>query len=119
LALAASLLTIVIGAVGIVTQVGSGASPSGWYVATTPGTGADDVLLGSACANANQCWAVGVSITDISSNNSSYAPIVETWNGTTWTLGATPPVPGGYGGGFFDISCVNGADCWAVGTALT
>src|SRR5208282_1040754 len=83
LALAASLLTIVIGAIGIVTQVGSGASPSGWYVATTPGTGADDVLLGSTCANATQCWAVGVSIIDISSNNSSYAPIVETWNGTT------------------------------------
>ncbi len=119
MALAASLLTIVIGAIGIVTQVGSGASPSGWYVATTPGTGADDVLLGSTCANATQCWAVGVSIIDISSNNSSYAPIVETWNGTTWTLGATPPVPGGYGGGFFDISCVNGTDCWAVGTALT
>jgi len=118
-ALAASLLTIVIGAVGIVTQVGSGASPSGWYVATTPGTGADDVLLGSACANATQCWAVGVSIESINSNNSSFAPIIEAWNGTTWTLMATPPVPGGYGGGFFDISCVSGTDCWAVGTALT
>ncbi len=120
MALTASLLTIVIGAVGIVTQVGTGATTSGWYVATTPGTGADDVLLGSACASATQCWAVGVSIENIGSNsNSSYAPIVETWNGTTWTLAATPPVPGGLGGGFFDISCVSGTDCWAVGTALT
>jgi hypothetical protein len=117
LALVGSLLTIVIGAVGIVTQVGSGAATSGWYVATTPGTGADDILLGSSCANATQCWAVGVSIEDINTN-SNYAPIVETWNGTAWMLAATPPVPTDHGGGFFDISCLSGSDCWAVGAAL-
>ena len=95
LALAASLLTIVVGAVGIVSQVGSGAATSGWYVATTPGTGVDDVLLGSSCANATQCWAAGVSIENIGSGSgSTFAPLVETWNGTTWTLAATPPAPG-------------------------
>ncbi|MGP8006644.1 MAG: hypothetical protein ACLP2J_06410, partial [Acidimicrobiales bacterium] len=100
----ASLLTIVIGAVGIAAQVGSGATPSGWYVASTPGTGADDILLGSSCANATQCWAVGASIENIGSGSGSFAPLVETWNGTTWTLAATPPVPAGHGGGFFDVS---------------
>ena len=38
------------------------AATSGWYVATVPGTGLDDVLLGSTCANALQCWAVGISL---------------------------------------------------------
>jgi len=119
LTLAASLLTIVVGAVGIVTQVGSGATPSGWSVATTPGTGADDVLLGSSCANATQCWEAGVSIENLGSGSgSTFAPLVETWNGTTWTLAPTPPVPAGHGGGLFDVSCVNGSDCWAVGAVL-
>ena len=114
----ASLLTIVIGAVGIATQAGSGAATSGWYVATTPGTGADDILLGSSCANAAQCWAVGVSIENIGSGSSSFAPLAETWNGTTWALAATPPVPAGHGGGFFDVSCLSTSDCWAVGAEL-
>ena len=38
------------------------AATSGWYVATVPGTGADDVLLGSTCANVLQCWSVGISL---------------------------------------------------------
>ncbi len=112
------LLAAVMGAAGIVSQTGSGAAPSGWYVATVPGTGADDAVLGSTCANALQCWAVGVTIVNISGPGSTYAPLVETWNGTSWTLDATPPRPTGAGGGFFDISCVNGTDCWAVGTEL-
>jgi hypothetical protein len=119
LALAASLLALVIGAVGIVTQAGSGAVTSGWYVATTPGTGVDDVLLGSSCANATQCWEAGVSIENIGSGSgSTFAPLVETWNGTTWSLAPMPPVPAGHGGGLFDVSCLNGSDCWAVGAVL-
>jgi hypothetical protein len=113
-----ALIVAVLGAAGIVGQAGSGAAPSGWYVAAVPGTGADDAVLGSTCANALQCWAVGVTIVNIGGPGSTYAPLVETWNGTSWTLNATPPLPAGDGGGFFDISCVNGSDCWAVGTEL-
>ncbi len=117
--LAATSIVAAVGVAGIVGQTGSGAAPSGWYVATVPGTGADDVVLGSTCANALQCWAVGVSIVNIGGSGSTYQPLVETWNGTSWTLNANPtPLPAGDGGGFFDISCVNGSDCWAVGTEL-
>jgi hypothetical protein len=119
LALAGSLLTIVIGAVGVATQVAGGAATSGWYVATTPGTGADDVLLGSSCANATQCWEVGITLGNLGSGSgSTFAPLAETWNGTTWTLAATPPVPAGGGGGLFDVSCLSGSDCWAVGAVV-
>ena len=119
LVLAVPLIAAVMGAAGIVSQTGSGAAPSGWYVATVPGTGTDDAVLGSTCANALQCWAVGVSIRSIGGPGSTFAPLVETWNGTSWTLNATPaPLPAGNGGGFFGISCVNGSDCWAVGTEL-
>jgi len=61
LALAGSVAALVVSAVGIISPIGSTASPSGWYVATTPGTGADDILLGSSCPNATQCWGVGIS----------------------------------------------------------
>ena len=52
----------VIGAGLFLGAVSGGAATSGWYVATTPGTGADDIALGSSCANAQQCVAVGISI---------------------------------------------------------
>jgi hypothetical protein len=104
-------------AASVVLPVGAAASIGGWSVATVPGTGADDVLLGSTCANAQQCWAVGVSIQNINTNG-TFAPLVESWNGTAWTLQPQPPLPAGEGGGFFDVSCVSGSDCWAVGTVL-
>ncbi len=115
--LAAALTTVVIGGLGVMSQTGGAAAPSGWSIATVPGTGADDILLGSTCVNAVQCWAVGISIQNIN-GPATYAPIVETWNGASWTLAPQPPLPPGQGGGFFDLSCLNGSDCWAVGAAL-
>ena len=109
------LFAAVIGAVGVTTPTAGAAAPAGWYVATVPGTGLDDVLLGSTCANALQCWAVGVSIQF--NGSGGYSPLAETWNGSTWTRVASP-LPANEGGGLFGVSCVNGSDCWAVGTAL-
>jgi len=117
LALAGSLTALMVSAVGIFSPTSSSASPTGWYVATTPGTGADDILLGSSCPNATQCWGVGISIVNINSNG-TFAPIVESWNGTAWALGAQPPMPAGQGGGLFAVSCVTGSDCWAVGAIV-
>jgi len=117
LALAGAVTALVVSAVGIVSPLGSAASPSGWYVATTPATGADDVLLGSSCPNALQCFAAGISIQNINSKG-TFSPIVETWNGTTWTLAPQPSLPTGRGGGLFAVSCVTGSDCWAVGAIV-
>ena len=95
------------------------AATSGWYVAPVPGTGGkDDVLLGSTCANSLQCWAVGITLENLGGGNpSSVSPLVEVWNGTTWTL-VPMPLPGGEGGGLFGATCVNGSDCWAVGAVV-
>src|ERR1700733_1004244 len=114
---ACSLLIVVIGAGSVLGETDGGAATSGWYVATVPGTGADNVVLGSSCANALQCMSVGLSIENISSGNSTFSPLVESWNGSSWSLGAAP-LPAGDGGGFFNVSCVNGSDCWAVGAVL-
>ena len=121
---AAALSTVVLivaallGSTGVVSTRTAEAATSGWYVATVPGTGADDVLLGSTCANALQCWAVGITLVNLGGGSpSSVSPLVEAWNGTTWTL-VPMPLPGGEGGGLFDATCVNGSDCWAVGAVV-
>ncbi len=111
---------LVVGALcgGIGTGPTAEASTSGWYVATVPGTGLDDVLLGSTCANALQCWAVGITLGNLGGSGPSTAsPLMEAWNGTTWTL-APMPLPDGEGGGLFDATCINGSDCWAVGAVV-
>ncbi len=97
-------------------EVSAGASTSGWYVSTVPATGGDDILLGSSCPNALQCFATGVTIFNINAT-STYAPLVERWNGSSWAK-SSAPVPAGQGGGIFDVSCLNGTNCWGVGTVI-
>jgi hypothetical protein len=106
----------VLAAVPAARPVGA-STGSSWSVVTTPATGGDDILLGSTCAGTVSCWAVGVTIYNISSA-STFAPIVERWDGTAWSLQPTPALPGGNGGGFFDATCVTTSDCWAVGAVL-
>jgi hypothetical protein len=117
--LASSLVTAVIGLVVISTQLPSQASSSGWTIATAPGSSptADDIVLGSSCANSISCWAVGVTIDNINSN-ATFSPLVERWNGTSWSLSNTPPIPADNGGGLFSVTCLDGSDCWAVGAVV-
>lgn len=118
LSIAVLFVAGVLASTGIAATQTAGAATSGWYVATVPGTGLDDVLLGSTCANALQCWAVGISLGNLGGPGpSSASPLIEDWNGTTWTL-VPMPLPGGEGGGLFDATCVNGSDCWAVGAVV-
>ena len=64
----------------------------------------------------SQCWAVGVSIqhqlqrrrTSRSSRPGTGRP----------GRGCAAAAAGQRGGGFFGVSCLNGSDCWAVGTVL-
>ena len=119
-ALLAAVVSIAgaLGSAGIASVQTAGAATSGWYVATVPGTGLDDVLIGSTCANALQCWAVGIALGNLAGPGPSSAnPLMEAWNGTTWTL-VSLPLPGGEGGGLFNATCVNGSDCWAVGAVV-
>jgi hypothetical protein len=114
----ACCLTLAVFGAGTVLGASSGgAATAGWYVAATPGTGSDDVLLGSSCANSVQCMAVGITLNNLGSNGTN-TPLVEIWNGSNWTLGAQPPLPSAAGGGLLDVSCVSGSDCWAVGTVV-
>ena len=86
----------------------AGAS-SGWNIVNAPATsdGGDDFILGTACANSQECWAVG-----IDAPNAGSHPIVQEWNGSSWSFVRTANVPNG---GLFGVTCVSPSNCWAVG----
>jgi hypothetical protein len=97
------------------------AVPSGWNIVTTPSTVnpalGNDFVLGSACANAFECWAVGFSVSGGTGSSSTTAALIEQWNGSAWSIASSPvaPSPGGYA--LFGVTCVTSSDCWAVGGA--
>ena len=61
-------------------------------------------LTGVSCASAIACEAVGQAQGVVGS-------LVEAWDGTTWTLQASPTTAG-----FSGVSCVSASDCEAVGS---
>jgi hypothetical protein len=42
-------------------------------------------------------------------------PLAELWNGSTWSVAATPQPHGAHGGSLNAVSCPSAARCWAVG----
>jgi hypothetical protein len=68
-------------------------------------------LTGISCPAASLCIAVGFAVT----TNAPYLrALAETWNGTRWTIQATPQ-PGSGGASFEGISCPAAGSCIAVG----
>jgi hypothetical protein len=88
-----------------------------WTVQTTPNpsgnrfTGLDDV----SCTSATACVAVGSS-QDL--DTLERTPVVERWNGTTWTIQAVP-IPSApsdaIGPSLSGVSCTSATSCVAVG----
>lgn len=70
-----------------------------------------DELDGIGCVSLNGCIAVG-------SDHNSPAPLSETWNGSAWhTVAVKLPAKLPHGR-LFDLSCLSGRDCVAVGMAF-
>jgi hypothetical protein len=83
-----------------------------WSVVPSPSlAGHYNNLHGVSCASAAACTAVGDSYT---TSNGAYATLVESWNGTSWSV--VPSPSRGSGGNFLDgVSCASAAACTAVG----
>jgi hypothetical protein len=83
-------------------------SGSGWSVVTAPTTtpGWSSVLNGIACADADDCWAVGATGDET---------LIAEYAGGTWTTVASPSPPEESEPELFGVSCVSNDDCWAVG----
>ena len=73
-------------------------------------------LNGVSCTSATACTAVGFGYYPPPPNGSLagpllYQPLVERWNGSSWSIQATPATPGQLTG----VSCGSPTDCIAVG----
>ncbi len=117
---AASLIVVTVVAVGVATHTDSGAVPSGWTIVTSPdpNTSANDLLLGSTCANAQECWAVGAVIANGSGSLGAWDALVEEWDGSSWQVIPAAPATSGLDDALLAVTCVSGSDCWAVGATL-
>jgi hypothetical protein len=86
---------------------------SKWSLAPSPDpsgvTGSE--LAGVSCAQANSCVAVGDSFN--STGNS--ATLAERWNGTSWSIAASPNSSSGSEDVLTGASCVSASHCTAVG----
>ena len=83
-----------------------------WRVTPTtdPRHTPDADLVALDCWSATACVAVGYSIAQ-----GAPVPLVEWWDGTRWTLGSAPTVPGADGSALSGVSCAAADACVATG----
>ena len=92
---------------------------SGWNIITSPNTSASDnnILMGTTCTSAWNCWAVGGVIPPGNNNNNNPQPYAldDHWNGSAWSVGPTAQPPGSQASLLWSVSCITASDCIAVG----
>ena len=99
------------GDVGPLTEIFNGTS---WSVVATPTpAGALRALNSVSAASSNAVWAVGVSVSVNSNEVSVSTPLVEHFNGTSWSIQTTPTLAGG--GTLNAVTAISPTDVWAVG----
>ena len=93
-----------------------GAGPSGWNIVTSPNTdpSQSNLFMDTACANAWSCWAVGGVIPTLGGNSQPNA-LIDSWNGSTWSIDSDIALPGTDASLLWSVDCVGASDCWAVG----
>ena len=86
-----------------------------WSIVTSPNTSPAEgnALNGVTCVSASDCWAVGNHY-----NGSAYLTLIEHWDGTAWTIVASPNTEGTANNNLYGVACTSTSDCWAVGQAL-
>jgi hypothetical protein len=69
-------------------------------------------LSGVSCTSATDCTAVGFAL-----DSSGFADrtLVEHWNGTSWSIVASPNPFGAASADLSAVSCTNAVNCYAVG----
>jgi hypothetical protein len=104
--------------------VGYGGSPAktlvehwngtSWSIVPSPNPTGYSYLNGVTCASTTSCDAVGYSAT--SPNFLTGSTLVEHWNGTSWSIVASPNgPPGTTSAALSGVSCPTTTSCYAVG----
>jgi hypothetical protein len=110
-AIAAGLLVV-----GLAVPTAKAATASGWTIVTGAPVNPQNsnLLLGSTCSNSWNCWSVGGSFSSLNGGGGPSA-LFEHWSGTSWTAGSGATIPGSSASLLWDVTCVTGSNCWAVG----
>lgn len=80
-----------------------------WSIVPSPDNGTNsNYLMGVSCLSASSCTAVGYNTTNLS----QFQSVIESWDGTSWSI--VPNDPNG-DGDLLGVSCVSASSCTAVG----
>ena len=100
---------------GASVLIGSSASAApGWTAETVPQTGNNILLLGAAARTSTDAWAVGEQFAG--AGQAPPPPVSYRWNGTAWSLVATPTL--GVSSALLAVSASAATDAWAVGFSI-
>ena len=100
---------------GALVMIGSVASAStGWSVVTVPQTGNNTILTGASASTSTNAWAVGEQFG--AAGQAPPPPVSYHWNGTAWSLVATPTL--GVSSSLLSVSASTSTDAWAVGMSV-
>ncbi len=97
---------------GVVAPLTENFNGTSWSVVAAPtpaGSSVAEFTSVSAVAS-NNVWAVGCSLSVVSNENVS-TPLVEYFNGTSWSIQTTPAT----GGKLNAVTAISATDVWAVG----
>jgi len=97
----------------LILGAGSALAASGWTVVTAPPTGQNATLEGVATVSDSDAWAVGFH-SGAAFTNIGAKVLIDNWNGTAWSLVATPTTPGNTAL-LNAVSASSATDAWAVG----
>jgi hypothetical protein len=81
-----------------------------WSIDTTPNENATDELFGVSCTSPTSCVGMG---TYYNNSTGVTRALVESWNGTTWSVIYNLSLSVGSGAG--NVSCLSLTDCMGVG----
>ena len=100
------------GGSGFLTTLVETWNGSAWSVTPSPNpTGRDGTLSGVSCPTKTDCVAVGA----VDPYGAGIGTLIETWNGTTWSI--TPSPNTGNGSSLAAVSCKRADSCVAVGSS--
>jgi hypothetical protein len=92
-------------------------TPPTWVLSSTPDTSStlSNVLYADTCVSGGACTAVGSSTTSAGHAQT----LVESWNGTSWAIIASPNTSPTLDNVLYAVSCTSSSACVAVGTSTS
>jgi hypothetical protein len=90
-----------------------------WAIVPSPNTAQQSNALSQiSCSGPSACIAVGYS-GNLRSPLTAYQTLVESWNGSTWSIVPSPNVPGTTEDRLNGVSCFSASACAAVGSSTS